>query len=179
MIKTHSMGAMSSLLFGDFLTQRINGVGNAVDGNIFNISLLRTPVYSAHPIGDRPLADPDRSHDRIDIGERDFEFRLTADTSYLDKQAEIFNQPCVALSFFPSGLGEKKDTRVEIDNSDIILSRYEKTDDGIKIRLFNSSESNSSAVLTIRDKDFKIDFGAFEVKTFNYANEVLTETDMI
>ena len=43
------------------------------------------------------------------------------------------------------------------------------TDDGIKIRLFNSSESNSSAVLTIRDKDFKIDFGAFEVKTFNYA----------
>jgi alpha-mannosidase len=153
--------------------------GGSVDGNIFNISLLRTPVYSAHPIGDRPLADSDRSHDRIDIGERDFEFRLTADTSYLDKQAEIFNQPCVALSFFPSGLGEKKDTRVEIDNSDIILSRYEKTDDGIKIRLFNSSESNSSAVLTIRDKDFKIDFGAFEVTTFNYANEVLTETDMI
>lgn len=153
--------------------------GGSVDGNIFNISLLRTPVYSAHPIGDRPLADSDRSHDRIDIGERDFEFRLTADTSYLDKQAEIFNQPCIALSFFPSGLGEKKDTRVEIDNSDIILSRYEKTDDGIKIRLFNSSESNSSAVLTIRDKDFKIDFGAFEVKTFNYANEVLTETDMI
>ena len=152
--------------------------GGSVDGNIFNISLLRTPVYSAHPIGDRPLADSDRSHDRIDIGERDFEFRLTADTSYLDKQAENFNQPCVALSFFPSGLGEKKDTRVEIDNSDIILSRYEKTDDGIKIRLFNSSENISTAKLTVQNNEFEISFGAFEVKTFIYGNK-LKETSML
>ena len=153
--------------------------GGSVDGNIFNLSLLRTPVYSAHPIGSRPLADSDRSHDRIDIGERDFEFRLTADTSHLDKQAEIFNQPCIALSFFPSGLGEKENTKVEIDNPEIILSRYEKTDDGIKIRLFNSSENSSSAKLTIRNTEFGIDFGAYEVKTFLCSNETLTETDMI
>ncbi len=153
--------------------------GGSVDGNILNVSLLRTPVYSAHPIGDRPLADSDRSHDRIDIGERDFEYRLTGDTAHLDKQAEIFNQPCISLSFFPSGAGEKKDTKVEIDNPDIILSRYEKTADGIKIRLFNSSDSAASATMFVDSNEFKIDFGKFEVKTFCYNNGKLIETNMI
>ncbi|MBQ7837480.1 MAG: alpha-mannosidase [Clostridia bacterium] len=153
--------------------------GGSVDKNIFNISLLRTPVYSAHPIGDRQLADSDRSHDRIDIGERDFEYRLTADTAYLDKQAEIFNQPCISLSFFPSGAGEKKDTRVEIDNSYIILSRYEKTADGIKIRLFNSSDIPASANLFIDSNKFKIDFSKFEIKTFIYKDNTINETAMI
>ncbi len=153
--------------------------GGSVDGNILNISLLRTPVYSAHPIGNRPLADSDRCHDRIDIGEREFEYRLTADTAKLDMQAELYNQPCIALSFFPSGAKEKKDTRVEIDNPEIILSRFCKKNDGITIRLFNSSNKPEKAVLNIENQKFEINFAMFEVKTFIYKSGKIAETQMI
>ncbi len=153
--------------------------GGSVDGNMLNISLLRTPVNSAHPIADRPLADSDRSHDRIDIGERDFEFRITADTSCIDMQAETFNQPVIALSFFPSGTKEKRDTAVEISNPDVILSRFCNDTDGLKIRLYNSADKQSETDFRIENNVFSIQFGAFEVKTFSYSNGKLTETAMI
>ncbi len=153
--------------------------GGSVDGGKLGISLLRTPVNSAHPIGDRPLAYGDRSHDRIDIGEREFEFRLTADTAHIDMQAEIFNQPAIALSFFPSGAGEKKETAVELTNRNILLSRFCETENGIKIRLFNASETSEKTELKIASGSFEIELGAYEVKTFRYKNAELNEIDMI
>ena len=153
--------------------------GGSVDGNILNISLMRTPVNSAHPIGDRPLADSDRTHDRIDMGEREFEYRLTANTENIDLQAEIFNQPCISLSFFPSGAKEKKDTRIEIDNRNILLTRCCKTDSGIRLRLFNCQSKPESAKLTVIGKEFALEFGAFEIKTYLLSENTLTETEMI
>lgn len=153
--------------------------GGSVDGSTLNISLLRTPVYSAHPIDSKPISDDDRSHDRIDIGEREFEYRLTAGTKNPDMQAEIFNQPCVALSFFPSGAGTKKDTRVELDNENIILSRFSKTENAVKIRLFNSTDKPASANLKIAGRQFPLSFGEFEIKTFIFDNGSLTETGII
>lgn len=153
--------------------------GGSVDGEKLSISLLRTPVYSAHPIGDRPIADDDRCHDRIDIGEREFEYRLTADTTNLDVQADIFNQPCIALSFFPSGTKEKKDTAVEVSNYEVLLTRLRKNDDDITVRLFNSSDKPASSDFTIDRNKFKITFGEFEVKTFRYKDGILNETSMI
>ncbi len=153
--------------------------GGSVDGGELNISLLRTPVNSAHPIGDRPLAYGDRAHDRIDIGEREFDYRLTADVTDIDMQAEEFNQGIIALSFFPSGANEKKDTTVLLSNKKIILSRFSKEGDAVKIRLYNASASAEKAELKILDNSFAIDFGAYEVKTFVYRNGTLTETEMI
>ncbi len=152
--------------------------GGSAVGSKLNISLLRTPVYSAHPIGDRPLADSDRCYDRIDIGEREFEYRLTADTENIDMQAEIYNQPSFALSFFPSGAGEKKNTAIELGNPDVIMTRYRKNADGYTVRFFNSSDKNTTTSITIDNNRFNLNFGAFEVKTFNY-NGNLTETEMI
>ncbi len=153
--------------------------GGSLDKNILGISLLRTPVYSAHPINDRPLADKDRTHDHIDIGEREFEYRLTADLNEFDMQAECFSQPPLALSFFPSGLGENKDTSIELDNKSIILTRFADSENGILVRLYNSENKPSSATLNIFGKEFEISFTPFEVKTFVYNDSALTQTDMI
>ncbi len=153
--------------------------GGSVENNRLSISLLRTPVYSAHPIGERPIADSDRSHERIDIGERIFEYRLTADTAHLDMQAECYNQPCAALSFFPSGLGSKKETAVELDNKDIVLTRLRNTENGTQLRLYNSSDKPATATLIIENVNHEINFTPFEVRTFVYADKKLTETDMI
>lgn len=153
--------------------------GGSVENNTLNISLLRTPVYSAHPIGNRPLTDSDRSHDRIDIGEREFSYRLTADTEHLDTQAEIFNQPCFALSFFPSGAGKATETSIELSNSDIILSRYASAESGTVIRLYNSKDCDQETQFSINSKSFTVRFTPFEVKTFIFDGDNLTETNMI
>lgn len=151
--------------------------GSAKEG-VLNITLMRTPVYSAHPINDRPITDPDRCYDHIDIGEREFEYRLTAGIENIDAKAEIFNQPVYALSFYPSGAGKKKDTAVELSNRDIILSGYKKDNGNIKVRMFNSADCESRNLLKIGDKSFETVFGAFEVKTYLFDGENLTECSL-
>ncbi|MBO5361239.1 MAG: alpha-mannosidase [Clostridia bacterium] len=153
--------------------------GGSVDGSKLCISLLRTPVYSAHPIGGRPLADTDRTHDRIDIGEREFGYRLTADTDFTDMQAQLFNEPCIALSFFPSGLGEIKETAIELDNNNVILTRLCKKDDGILLRLFNSTDKPAATMLKAFGISAEIKLNAFEFGTFIFDGKSLKPTQTI
>ena len=145
---------------------------------MLGISLLRTPVYSAHPINDRPLADTDRAHDHIDIGEREFEYRITADNAQPDMQAEVYNQPCIALSFFPSGLGEKKQTAVEISNHDVIMTRLCQTEKGTLVRLFNSTDKPAKATLEFGGETLTADMGAFEVQTYIFADNKFISSDL-
>lgn len=147
-------------------------------GSTLNISLLRTAIYSAHPILDRPITDPDRNHDRIDMGEREFEYRLTADINTLDKDSDTFNQPPYAISFFPSGNGERPETSVEIKNDNIIMSRFKK-DDALMLRLYNSSELAQSCEIEILGKNFETEFAPFEIKTFIMNSGGLKETNIL
>lgn len=140
--------------------------GGSADGNILNITLLRTPVYLAHPIEERPLVEENRFHEHIDMGERDFEFRITADTKHIDCAAEEFNMPPFALSFFPSGDGEKKETEINIDNRDIVMSRCTVDDDGkMLIRMYNTLEHHAEAEIIVGGKTFSAEFAPFEIKT--------------
>lgn len=138
------------------------------DGSTVNLSLLRTPVYAAHPVDDRPIADSDRHLDHIDMGEREFEYRLTVNGEDVESEAEIYNQQPYSLSFFPSGQGEKKDTTVRIDNKNIILSRLEKVEDGIKLHLFNSADSSEKTQLVMESSSFEVEFTPFELKSLIY-----------
>ena len=140
--------------------------GSCAEDEMF-ISLLRTPVYSAHPIGDRQLAQSDMNHNRIDMGLREFTFRITADTDYIDADAEIFNQPVFSLPFFPSGEGRKKNTSCILSNKNLILTRYSMDADGIiTARVFNSAGSAQSGTLETPFGRIGIDLGAFEYETY-------------
>ena len=140
--------------------------GSCVDNTMY-ISMLRTPVYSAHPIYDRPIAESDRNHEHMDMGEREFTYRLTADVTYVDAQAEQYNQPAYVNSFFPSGMGEQKYTRVELDNPNMILSRYAKKEDGSKcIRIYNSSSEEQSGIFRVNNEEYTIVLQPYEFRTF-------------
>ncbi|MBO5070860.1 MAG: hypothetical protein J6C37_10955, partial [Roseburia sp.] len=153
--------------------------GGSAKDNMLNITLLRTPIYAAHPIPDRPISDPDRCHDRIDMGEREFEYRLTCDMAKVDALAEMYNQPVYALTFFPSGQGEKQDTTVLLDSEEIILTAYKKVEGGRLVRLFHAKSGEKTAELSISGKKFVISFGSYEVKTFVFDGNELRETDML
>ena len=143
--------------------------GGSCDNDTMYISLLRTPVYSAHPIGDRKIADSDISHDHVDMGKREFEYRITADTDNIDADAEIYNQPVYPLAFFPSGSGIQTDTRCELDNKNLILTRFGKTDDGkIIARIFNSADSEQSGKLTTPFGNISVNLKPFEFETYDF-----------
>ena len=153
--------------------------GSANAGKL-NVTLCRTPVYSAHPIrSNRPLAVDDRHHDHIDIGEREYEYRLLPFDGALDMEAEIFNQPPLALSFFPSGAGEKRETALEISNPSIILSAYKTYGEAKLIRLYNASQEANTTEILIDGKTHTVSFGAFEVKAFIADYSGIRETNLI
>lgn len=141
--------------------------GGSAKDNILNVTLMRTPVYLAHPIEDRPLTEEDRSHEHIDMGERDFEFRITADVDYLDCAAEEYNMKPFAISFFPSGDGEKQDTEISIKNRNIIMTRCTKDEEGkLFIRMYNTLNRPEETDIIVKGKKSRISFNPFEIKTF-------------
>ena len=99
---------------------------------------------------------------------------------YIDKDAEMFNQPPYSLSFFPSGDGIKKETELSLSNENIIMTAYKAlTDDKKLIRLFNSLGTDTKAKLINNDNSFEIVFTAYEVKTMILTDNSLRETDML
>lgn len=139
--------------------------GGSAKDNVMNVSLLRTAVYSAHPIDDRPICDETVYNNRIDMGEREFLFRITTDIQNLDRDAEIFNQPYYALSFFPSGEGEKKNTKVCLTNNNIVLTAYKKLNGKKTARLFNSSDKEEKTTLILPEETLELCFKPYEIKT--------------
>lgn len=147
--------------------------GGSAKDNQLQISLLRTPVYSAHPIGNKQLAETDRSHDHIDMGEREFEYRLVADEKHLDAKAEIYNQPCYTLSFFPSGAGEVDYQRAELDNQNVILTAFKKDKDGnLMARVYNSVDKDSTCCLKVDNQEYMVKLMPYEFKTITLGNSI-------
>lgn len=153
--------------------------GSAAD-NTMNVTLLRTPIYTCHPILDRSYADHDMNHDHTDVGRREFNYRLTTEVSTLDMQAEVYNQPVYALSFFPSGHGEKKDTRIELTNPSHIMTRLQKLDDGkMLVRILNASDKEESGNICIDMQEHEVKLAAYEFKTYLYDGETWTTKETI
>ena len=153
--------------------------GSCADGHM-NITLMRTPVYCAHPIYDRPITDCDRCFDHIDMGEREFEYRIMAGNKKTDTEAEIYNQTPYVLYFFPSGNGEKKKSDIILSNTEILMTCYRPTDDGgITIRLYNPEKYCNETDFFLGGKSFNFSFTPFEVKTLLYKNGKIDECNMI
>lgn len=157
------------------------------ENGVLNQVLLRTPIYSAHPIGERKIVPKDRYMKHIDMGEREFSFEFYGDKDITcaDAHAAVFNEKPYALSFFPCGAGEKCGSFITLDNKAITLSAFKKAfdDNGYIIRLYNSAASTQTANIEIPCIGTKkaLEFGKYEVKTFrvNTATGAFEETDMI
>lgn len=151
--------------------------GGSFDEGQIRITLLRTPVYSAHPYGDRPLAPKDRTLDRIDFGERELDFRLT--TAAPDLQGELLNLPVYALCFFPSGAGESRGELLLLDTESVLLSTVKAHGEGMLLRLYNALERENQAVLTVGGQTYPLRFTPFEVKGLVWDKDGLHETDLL
>ena len=96
---------------------------------------------------------------------REFEYRIIAEKT-VDKEAELFNMPPYSIPFFPSGDGIKRNTAVEIDNGNILLTTMQRQNDEILIRLFNTRDNSNEANVSAFKINTKIEFSPFEFKTY-------------
>jgi len=152
------------------------------------MSVLRTPGYSAHPIGDRQILPLDRFSPRIDIGERLFDYYLWAGdydeiNEQVDKIALIRHQQPIVLNFDPTDKGKKAKPFCLIDNETVELVTVRKCEDkeGYRIRLFNNLEKKNSCVikLPIYGYEKQLTLKPFEIMTFICSPKGMKKTGLV
>jgi len=159
------------------------------DGEI-QMTLLRSPGYSGHPIYDRVFMEQDRYSPRIDQGERLFTFWLNAGEceerlDIISREAETKHQKPFILSFFPSGDGEEPEQLYSIDNPVLTVSALKLSEDSSSyiLRLFEPTGSAQDAVLTFPalGMDYKLSMQPFEIKTLKIdpVSKTVTETNLL
>ena len=139
--------------------------GGDFSKNAIKLSLLRTPVYSGHPIDDKDVVPHGRFSDHIDMGDRSFKFRLT-NFENAERKAQVFNESPTLLSFFPSGEGKKADSAIIIDNPEVVLSSVRKKGNKYVLTLYNATEKTTTANVSIKalNKTITENFTKYELK---------------
>ncbi len=157
--------------------------GSSYRDGVISMSLLRTTSYCAHPIGDRPLIPTDRFSKKVDMGERNFIFRLDAAPVHaLDRLADAFNRPPYACNVFPVAEERAaKDFSLQIDDTDITLVTMKKRAeaDTYLLRLHNNSEQQKTVHVRWNGMMITLVFGKYEVKTIENNGTSLMEQTML
>ena len=147
--------------------------GSSYENGVLSMSLIRGASYCAHPIGDRPIIPADQFVKKIDMGERDFFFRLDrAEEPALERLAWEFNIPPYACNVFPAESGLTEDVPAEpviptLSDRDIVLITMKKQHgtDAYLLRLLNNSGAEKDCTLTVGDHVLALHFGRYEVRT--------------
>ena len=156
-----------------------NGIyGGSFEGSSILLSLLRTPIYAAHPIGERQIAPHNRWTPHIDMGERHFSFRITP-TEHPDRDALVYNEEPVALSFFPSGDGEKPDAPIRVSNTDVLLTAMKRSGNQTILHFFNSKNENAECDVEFMGTTTHIKMMPYEIKFFTAEKNGLKETEFL
>lgn len=157
------------------------------DGNIL-LTLLRSPVYSGHPIGDNPIVIEDRYTPRIDQGERLYSFRILAGgkdsvLESIDRKALEFNEVPMVITAYPSGEGKKMESLLEISCESVTLHAFKKAEDGdgFIMRLFNGAldKKQFNVCSKLLGFDVELELGCMEVATYRVKNDNLIKTDLL
>jgi len=154
------------------------------------LSLLRSPAYSAHPVGKDDVIVQDRYSPRIDQGERVFRFWIDAGTvdarlAAVDREALALNEKPMALSFFPAGGDADVTPFVTLDDNAVQVAAIKKAEDrdSLIVRLFEPTGTARSTVLSIPFAGVtkEIRLGAFEIRSIevDLQTGVLRDVDLV
>jgi alpha-mannosidase len=154
------------------------------------LTLLRSPAFTGHPIGDRPIVPQDRFTARIDQGERLFRFWLNAGPlqerlDRIDREALAHNEKPMALSFFPSGQGEAPLPLVRVKDGVTQIAAAKRSEDGkaLVLRLFEPTGKARTTTLELPALGIRerVKLGTFEIKTLriDLKKRTVVETDLL
>ena len=153
--------------------------GFSHDGDAMYATLLRGVAYCAHPIGKMPLIKRNIYIPYVEQGKRNFRFQMDyTDKKLLENKAQEFVNTPFTLNFFPHGKGYTQDSVVNIDNTAISLVAFYKEKDSYTLRFVNNTDGDESTTLTIGDKNYTLNFGKYEAKTYVFDGKRLTEKEI-
>jgi len=158
--------------------------------NELRLSLVRSPAYSALTDGKSDFVPQDRFSPRIDQGERLFRFRINAGEaaerlSHVDREALIFNEEPMAVSFFPSGQEKPAGMLLQLSDDIVQVTAVKKSQrgDDLVVRLFEPTGLDRSTRLLIPSMNLneKIDLEGYEIKTLliNQENQKIAEVNLL
>jgi alpha-mannosidase len=164
--------------------------GSDFPGGEMRITLLRSPAYSAHPIGDRKTVPQDRYTPRIDQGERQFTFWINAGPvgermTKVDREALVHNEKPMALSFYPAAIGQKPVSGITLSDDRVLLTAFKEAEngDGFILRLFEPTGTvrTTSLIIPALGMEQPIDMNPFEIKSFLLRPQakLLQEVDLL
>ncbi|MBO5648581.1 MAG: hypothetical protein J6S76_01550, partial [Clostridia bacterium] len=162
--------------------------GSSYADGVLSMSLIRGASYCAHPIGARPLIPDDKFVKKIDMGERNFFFRLDrVQEVSLERLAAEFNVLPYACNVFPaeSGIAQCAVPGAPvvpvISDREIVLVTMKRAQegDGYLLRLLNNTAGARSCTVSMGGAELSLDFGAYKVRTVRFADGKLTEEAML
>ena len=151
--------------------------GSSFKEGEMRISLLRSPAYAAHPLGDWQFLPDDMFRSRIDQGERVFNFWLNVGSvdermGAIAREAQGHNEKPMTQWFSPSGQGVRPKAFATLSNSRVQITTVKQALDGQSwiIRLFEPTGQRQKTQLRIRIAAGKplrknITLQPFEIKT--------------
>ena len=129
--------------------------GSHAEGDDICMTLLHPAAYTAHPIEDRKILRSDRYYERMDQGERVFRFQMNGSDSetrkrLVGREDVLFQQPPMALNYFPTGEGHTVPEFLRLQPSTAVLSCFKRAEDGNGwiFRVFNPTRDELSFRLT-------------------------------
>lgn len=149
--------------------------GASYENGQLYLTLLHSPGYTTHPLGDRRVLPADRWSDHMEQGERRFAFRLTAGDvadTVMAREALAFNEEPMVLSFFPRGGNTARAVRgdqsfVTLTGNAVVMTALKPTADGLFVRVFNPLDQETACTLTcpVLGLSQELTFTPYEVKT--------------
>ena len=176
-------------VYADVLNDGTYGLSGR-DGVLW-LSLLRSPAYTAHPIGERRIIPQDRYSPQIEQGERLYRFCLLAgDAAQVlpgtARRADAFGERPMALSFFPAGEANARplDALLQLTGDDAVqLPAVKRAADGrgLIVRLFNPTAAPRTAVLQGAPlaAPLSVAFGPFEIVTLRLLEGEACRCDLL
>jgi len=159
---------------------------SCLDGEI-RMTLLRSAAYCAHPIGGRKTLPQDRFNERIDQGERIFDFYINASDfasrmENIEKESALIHEKPYAVCFFPSSSGQKPSELIRVDNPVMRLVAFKRSNDGdgYIARFFNPDIKQCAANIEIPvlKAFFAVKANPYGVKTYKINSDGIIECDM-
>ena len=161
--------------------------GSSAEGGTLYLTLLRSPAYCAHPIDERDILAQDRYTPHMEQGERTFRFRFIpgdAETirARTPRDAQLFNMPPTALSFYPPESGAQPAAPFTLEGDPVELTAFKQAEDGdgFILRLFNPFGRPAAVQLHADAWDTQSDLTMqpFEIRTLRLRSGSVTENDL-
>ena len=159
--------------------------GGRFEGGALLKSLLRSPVYCAHPISGRKLLPEDRMYDRSGIGSYRYRFVLVpsgADcTLETAREALLLNEPVLAAQHCPPGTRQGVRRIPFAVQGDVLVSAIKRAEDGngYIVRVYEPAGQEAAFHLQWGEAQAGGALAPFEARAYRLADGSFVQCNLI